>query len=138
MTSSLRDQLLAVREEYGKLTPRVVVDVARDPEHPLHSRFEWDDAIAGEKYRQQQAHELIQTLKVGYSKPDGQRKDIRAFHAIRRDDEFVYEPVETIADDPITKQILLRDMERDWKTLRKRYEHMREFLDLVRRDLDAA
>jgi hypothetical protein len=31
---------------------------------------------------------------------------------------------------------VLRDMERDWKALKRRYEHMREFLDMVKDDLD--
>lgn len=136
--NDLREHLIAVRREYGKLTPKLLVDVARDPDHPLHQRFEWDDTTAAEKWRQSQAHELIQTLRVSYKKPDGKPTDVRAFHAMRRENEFVYEPVEEIADNEISRQILLREMERDWKTLKKRYEHVREFFALVRNDLEEA
>lgn len=136
--TDLRAQLTSIYQQHGQLTPRIVLDEARAPEHPLHSRFEWDDAEAAEKYRLTQAHELIQSVKISYRDAGGRRQDVRQFHAVRRDQEFVYEPLEEIANDDITRQILLRDMERDWKTLRKRYSHVREFFDLIRSDLDAA
>lgn len=135
---NLRDHLLAVREERGKLTPATVVDAARDPEHPLHARFEWDDTVAAEKYRHHQAHELIQIVKISRTRPDGEQREVRAFHAVRHEREYVYDPVEEIAADPVTRQILLREMERDWRTLKKRYEGVREFFELVRADVDAA
>jgi hypothetical protein len=136
--TDLREQLQTIYQQHGRLTPKLVLEEARDPEHPLHSRFTWDDAEAAEKYRLNQAHELIQSVKVSYRDDQGRPKDVRQFHAVRREQEFVYEPLTEIANDDVTRQILLRDMERDWKTLKKRYDGVREFLDLVRRDLDAA
>ncbi len=48
----------------GNLTPRATVDAARDPANPLHEQFEWDNGIAGEKFREQQARSLIRTVKL--------------------------------------------------------------------------
>lgn len=50
----------------GKLTPEQVLEVARDPRHPLHSHFEWDDAAAGEAFRLGQARRLIRSVKVEF------------------------------------------------------------------------
>jgi len=51
----------------GTLTPASVVDAARSEESPLHQYFEWDDSIAAEAYRQDQARELIRRIRVRVS-----------------------------------------------------------------------
>jgi hypothetical protein len=38
------------------------VEEAADPTHPLHERFVWDDAEAGQRYRIEQARGLIQAV----------------------------------------------------------------------------
>lgn len=53
-----------IQRRRGALRPRDVVEEARDPSHPLHDHFEWDDARAGQMYREQQARELLQTVYV--------------------------------------------------------------------------
>lgn len=139
--SGLRDELLAVRAQHGRLTPQLVIDAARDPGHPLHSRFEWNDAVAGEAWRRQQAHELIRRAKVVYREADesGPEKTVRAFVAIPSQDGHVFDPVEEVVEDPFRRQLTLNTMEREWKALLARYQEFEEFLSLVRRDVgDAA
>lgn len=134
---SLRDQLQAIYEERGKLTPALVVDEARDVMHPLHFRFEWDDAVAGEKYRQNQAHELIRSVKVVY-KPATEtdpEKSVRAFHAVRGESGYAYEPVESVLRDDFTRRLVLNDMQREWQQLHRRYADFEEFAAMVRADL---
>lgn len=48
----------------GTLRPADVVNAARDPAHPLHERFQWDDAKAAEAHRLDQARSLIKSVKV--------------------------------------------------------------------------
>jgi hypothetical protein len=43
----------------GVLRAETVVDYASDPATALHGQFEWDDAIAGPKYRVMQARQLL-------------------------------------------------------------------------------
>lgn len=138
---SLRDQLEAVRNEYGKLTPTVVVEAARPADHPLHDRFEWDDAVAGESWRRRQAHELIRSVRVTY-RPSSDVEDeasVRAFHAVRQEGEgefeYVYEPAEEVASDPFLRELVLRDMERDWQQLKRRYGHFAEFVAMIASDI---
>lgn len=138
---SLRDQLQGIYQANGQLTPKLVVDEARDAEHPLHSRFEWDDAVAGERYREVQAAELIRSVRVKYTpKGSDEEHEVRAFHAIPRPEGSTYVPVEEVADDAFARELLLRQAEREWKAMRRRYAHLDEFLDLVRSTLgeDAA
>jgi len=133
---SLRDELQAIRRKRGKLTPEIVVNEARKESHPLHHRFEWNDAIAGAAYRREQAHDLIQSVRISYSHR-GHNRDIRAFQAVRLEDGYVYEPSEDIASNPLLREIVLRDMEREWKQMKQRYGQFAEFVEMVLADIAA-
>jgi hypothetical protein len=139
---SLREQLQAIYDRHAQLTPALVVDEARDEQHPLHDRFEWNDAVAGEAWRREQAHQLIRSVRIVYREADEKNPEqsVRAFHAVRSEKGHVYEPVDKVTTDPFTAQLLLKDMEREWKALRRRYEQFSEFYAMVRRDVgeDAA
>lgn len=54
----------AIRRRDGSITPAAVVDAARDPDHPLHRAFDWDDGSASQKYRLLQARQLINSVRV--------------------------------------------------------------------------
>lgn len=130
---SLREHLLAIRDERGRLDPTTVVEVATPNDHPLHDRFEWDDAVAAHGYRVTQAHELIRSVRLVYrTAADGEERDVRAFHAVRTEEGYIYESAEMVARDPFLTKLLLADMEREWKQLRERYQHFDEFWRLIR------
>ncbi len=136
---NLHDQLLAVYDTHGRLTPADVVDDARPDAHPLHPRFEWDDTLAGEAWRREQASQLIRSVRVIYRKPDtDQVLEVRAFHAVTRTDGHGYEPNEKVLADPLLRELVLRDMEREWRQLHARYATFLEFYKLVRADLAKA
>lgn len=132
--TDLRGQLQAIYDKHGQLTPKLVVKAAAPTKHPLHNHFEWNDEIAGEQYRLIQAQELIRSCRVAYTKPDGTKEQIRYWHPVRADAPYVYDPLDKIVADPISAEVLLRDMERDWNSLKRRYETFAEFWQLVRKD----
>jgi len=130
-TEQLRELLLEVRRSRGELTPRAVVDEARDARHPLHHRFEWNDEIAGEAYRRSQAAELIRSVKVVYKEtPDGEERKIRAFSSVPT--VVGYQPTEEVMADDFSRKLLLRELERDIKALRRKYAHLSEFAEMLR------
>lgn len=133
--SNLKDELLAIRAEHGQLTPALIVETAEAEDHPLHSRFEWDDSVAGHKYRLSQAKQLIRVVKETYIDRQGNPDDVRFFHAIPREDGMVYEPLPEIIGDDLASKVLLSSMEREWRSLRKRYEKFSEFRNMIMRDL---
>lgn len=136
---NLRDALQAIYDERGALTPRMVVDEAREPSHPLHPRFEWDDAKAGELYRREQARELIQSVKIVYRVAKGKAPErfVRAYHSVPSPEGRAYRSADDVAADPLLREMVLRDMERDWKQLKERYSHFAEFLEMIQRDIAA-
>jgi len=134
---SLRDQLQQIYDTRGVLTPAIVVDEARHEEHPLHDRFEWDDAVAGEAWRREQAHELIRSVRIVFKAADDSspEKSVRAFHAVRAEKGHVYEPAEKVAGDEFLSRLVLADMRREWTALKKRYDEFEEFWSMVRGEL---
>lgn len=75
--STIITQLKEIELRDGVLTPSAVVNLAKDSNHPLHNVFEWNDTIAGEKYRLVQARQLINefTVKINDRKTE-------AFHNV--------------------------------------------------------
>lgn len=136
--SDLRDLLYDIEDRHGELTPDIVLDEARPEDSPLHSRFEWDDAVAGESWRRHQAHELIQSVKVVYKEATDTdpAQRIRAFHAVRTEKGYAFRRADRIAHDPVAREVLLRDMEREWQQLKRRYSEFSEFLAMVRSDVE--
>lgn len=133
--SSLRRSLQTIYDTHGKLTPRLVVERARDPQHELHGSFEWDDSIAGEQYRLVQARRLIRAVRVTYRVGD-EEHGVRRYMSIERVDppDRVYEDVDDVLLDPLKRQIVLRQMERDFLIFKRRYAHLREYAELLQRE----
>lgn len=55
---------LAELEIVGRFAPNDVVEAARDEDSPLHAFFEWDDSLAAEAHRVEQARRLIRSVRV--------------------------------------------------------------------------
>lgn len=129
--SDLREQLLAVRDQHGQLTPALVVDAARPKNHPLHNRFEWNNSAAAERWRRHQAHQLIRVARVplSYAEHPTGPSHIRAFVAVPRgnDPQPDYQPVEQALADPFTQRLVMQAMERDIAALQRKYGHLAEF-----------
>ena len=132
--SNVIDALTALRDEVGSLTADLVVEAATPEDHPLHSRFEWDNTIAGHAYRLTQASSL---LRVTFKPAPTQPRELRAFLAVKGKDtrRSDYVPVAEAMGDEFTRKLVLADMEREWRIFRHRYEDMAEFAAMIVRDL---
>lgn len=126
---SVKSLIEAVYAKHGELTPEILLDEARHPEHPLHHRFEWDDSKAAESWRLEQSAQLIRSVRITFVTASGQPADLRAFTATKGAESHrsTYRPTEEVVTDPLMLAIVLRDMERDWQTFKRRYEHLSEF-----------
>lgn len=140
---NLRDELQSIYDQHGRLTPGLVVDEARDRKHPLHPLvFDRSKAEAAEAWYRHRAHHLITTATITYTDGDDQPKSMRAFLAVKTENPenggFAYEPAEKVARDPRTREMALREMERDWQRLKARWSEFGEFSELVAGDLALA
>jgi hypothetical protein len=51
-------------QNYGDLSAPLVVDEARPEDAVLHPAFEWDNFVAAEKHREDQARRLIRSVRI--------------------------------------------------------------------------
>lgn len=109
-------------EKEGRLTADELVDVSRPEEAPLHNEFEWDDSIAGENWRKQQARCLINSLIVISPETN---KEVRKFFNIVSSDRK-YESIDVIMKSVDKRDALLRDAMRELSAFRKKYAHLNE------------
>lgn len=100
-------ELQAIRRRQGALTPQGVVDAARPKDSPLHPAFEWNDKIAAEAHRRNQAATMIRALVVVSPEADGQ--DHRVFVRVSGDDDAGVRTQYV----PMTVAVQDRDMYRD-------------------------
>lgn len=129
----LRDELLAIRKQYGVLTAEHVLAAATPVGSPLHDKFTWDDSEAAEQYRLIEARKLIRFVREPYTRPTGEPGTVRFFHPQpQASGAMVYQPLAEIVQDPIASALLMKQAEREWRALWARYQHLQEFVDLVR------
>lgn len=94
MSQELVDHVVWQLHSSGGLTAKRLVDASRAPEAPLHNRFIWDDTVAGERYRESQALQLIASVRID-------RYDVvqeaRVFHAVRlANGTHVHKPLDEV------------------------------------------
>ena len=73
----------------GKPTAREVLEDGRKKTSPLHECFEWNDGVAAEKYRLDQARGILMELVITVPKKKGNETvnlEYRAYENIRQDD----------------------------------------------------
>lgn len=132
--SELRKQILQeIYDTNQRLTPELVLDEASSESHPLHGYFDWDDSTAAYKFRLNQASHLIRSIRIVYRETaKGEAKSVRAWVAPRmRSEPHAYQPADIVAADPLMRSMVLRQMERDWKSMKERYHDFKEFWHLI-------
>ena len=109
----------------GRLTQEMVVEAARDPGAPLHPHFEWDDQKAADKWRLEQAGDMIRSIAVVISEEDDKRP-VRAFVSVVRDDDRSYtSTVHALSDADLRQQVLSQAF-RELDAWRHRYAELVE------------
>lgn len=114
-------ELKKIREKYGAITADNVLEVAREPEHPLHRFFDWDDRSAAEKFRRQQATQMITRVVVS-STEGGKERTFRAFLGVDRNAQREYLPVAEVMSDEELRAQVVAEMKNDLEAMRRRYE----------------
>lgn len=89
----------------GELTPAAMVDEARDPTSPTHECYEWDDGMAAERFRLDQARHHMRSILVTVKGSDGEQQTIRyAFIIEGSDADEPYITVRDLAKDKVSAQ----------------------------------
>jgi hypothetical protein len=128
-----REALRDIYERHAQLTPAIVVEGARPEDAPLHDQFEWDDQVAGERYRLVQAGDMIRKYKITYAHDkDGSPRTIREWVSVSRPDQSrSYIPTGEAVMDPFTKEALKRECLREARAFKIKYSALDEYAVIV-------
>lgn len=117
----------------GQLTPHAVVDEAKNPVHPLHKHFEWDDSVAAAGYRLDQARAIIRVVRLDV----GDDEPTRAFLSITDNAGTSYRPTRDIQNSVTLQALVLAQAQRDLDAFMKRYREMADICVHVQAAKDA-
>lgn len=113
-----------VADEIGEnsITPQEVLEKARDENSELHKCFEWDNAVAAEKYRLQQARAII--INLVYVPKGKEEHTVRCFQVTT--ERSVYQPTKRFLVQEDQYQQLLARAKAELESFRRRYAEITE------------
>lgn len=129
-------ELDRLANEYGFLNPEMVVEEARDPESPLHQHFDWDDSVAGEKWRREQAHQLIIKCRVTVTATGGKTVKVRRYTGVPRPEGPAFDFVPTEKALTSKRDLVIEQARMEMDALRRKYESLIDFDSLLRETLE--
>lgn len=112
-----------IYEKFGELTAKSVVDENRSVSAPLHSCFEWDDAVAAEKYRVHQAGDMIRCL-VTIKETEKPNEPVVVRAMVKTTEK--YEPITVAIRSEQKYAVLLQDALNDVKRFRQKHSALVE------------
>ena len=113
-------------------TAEQVLEKARNDDSELHKCFTWDDSIAAEKYRLEEAKRIIRMLVIKTDKED--LPQVRAFQITTV--KGVYQPTKMFLVQEDEYQSLLKRAKAELEAFKKRYATLSE-LEEVFEAIDA-
>lgn len=111
------------------LTASSLVDASREESAPLHKAFEWNDSIAGEKWREQQARVMIGHLVIRHTEAKNV-EPVRAFVTISHESSE-YENIETVLKDPVKSNSFFEMGMKMLNDFKRRYSDMEVFAGVI-------
>lgn len=103
-------------ESEGRLTAKDLLDENRPEDAPLHKVFEWNDGVAAEKWREQQARHVISSIVV-YKEEVGPVREF--FNVLVTEKE--YKSIKTILSNQNDTQNLFETAMRELVSIQKKY-----------------
>lgn len=114
------DEIISIGES---ATPEQILEKARDENTELHRCFEWRDDVAAEKYRIQQARQIVCHLVIKRTVKEN-KPPIRFF--AKPSKTSGYEPVKVIVRNEEKYHGLLLEAYKELKAFRNKYRNLKE------------
>lgn len=114
------------RANGGLLQPDVVVSEARPASSPLHSRFEWDNSVAGQQYRLWQARQLIRVSVEVLQGTDEMTDVFVSLTTDREKESGGYRMVVDVLTNAQMRAQMLADALEELATFREKYRQLKE------------
>ena len=122
---------LEIIETAGEVTARNVLDYAKKNEDSeLYSCFEWDDKIAGEKFRLLRASEIISSISFVVEEEPIKKKKI--YYSIKSSDDGIkkFKNIKDILEDDEDYKALINKARNEFERCKDNYEELIKKEDL--------
>lgn len=129
LDTELKELGLIAAKSHGVLQPLAVIKYARNENTALHKHFDWDDSIAGAKWRLEQARHLIRVTVMMIQPSGGQEQSIRAYVSLTSDrykDGGGYRATTTVLSDKDMRAQLLADALSELIAFKTKYAMLKE------------
>lgn len=132
MTTKVTLELERIRAANGGvLRPRDVVAFARNKKTALHGRFCWDNRLAGERYRLEQARDVIRAEVVVLDPGDGTMRNMRAYVSLLSDrGGDSYRSTANVLSVRAMRETLVQQALDELRAWGARYHELRELADV--------
>lgn len=119
-----------IEDRDGAVTKEALLEEARPEDSPMHPAFEWDDGVAAEKYRLEQARYIIADIVVMVEKvgDDDEMKSIPAYVNVvaGKNNPAGYRRIDVAMHDEVMRDAVLQNALAELKQFRKKYATLKE------------
>ena len=125
-------------DEDGSVTPERLVEVSKPLDAPLHNEFEWDNTVAAQKYREEQARQIIKNVVIiEVSEETEDPKQVKCW--VNSDRAFVatderlhrYVTIDAALNTDTWKNNLLKAARRDMTSFITKYRRLNELSKII-------
>lgn len=116
-----------IRAVYGDLQPEYVVAESKEAGALLHACFQWDDTLAAEAYRREQARQLIKNVYVVVTNEEV-KCEVRAFVNVApaKDLPKSYTPIQEVVQNKDAYDELLAQAKAEMQSFVRKYAQLTE------------
>lgn len=116
------EELDRIYKKNGTLDPSDIVEESKSETAPLHDCFEWDDKVAADKYRIEQAGCLVRCIVTTMESKEKEPVKVRAFVHTKSN----YTPIEVVVGKPEMMESLLKTAISELNSFQKKYSNLQE------------
>jgi hypothetical protein len=107
-------------------TPAEIVEKAKDESTELHKCFEWDDSIAAQRWRLQQARQIVCFLVYEEEKKEETKEQAPIRFFVKASPSRGYQPTKLVVRDKDEYQAMLDRAVRELKAFKEKYQRLSE------------
>lgn len=115
----------------GSLSARLLLNESRPEQAPLHGEFEWNNELAAEAHREEQARKILRSIVTVRQDSAGEEIQVRAYYALHEPNaQRSYMPLARVLSDDDLRNELLGQALNDLRKMQYRYGSLKELADI--------
>ena len=122
------EEIMEICDDIESASPQAILEKARDETTELHRCFTWDDSIAAEKWRINEARLVTRQLVIKEVEVPKDRPEIRLFY--KTDNESGYKPTQIIVKQEDEYKQLLARAYSELRAFKRKYSMLKELQEI--------